>query len=100
MVVISTQAFDIHGVRLRVESEFTFLAEEVAGLLRRFPKASPEDADALQMTYRNGETSVGLLTKASFLRGGSLFSQRRGTISSISRVGWGFTWISIAGMGN
>lgn len=74
MSVPSTQAFDIHGVRLLVETEFTFLAQGVADLLRRFPGASPEDGEVLQMIYRNGATSTGLLTKASFLSGELVFS--------------------------
>jgi len=72
--VFSMQSFDIHGVRVRVETEFTVLAEGVADLLRRFPGASPEGAEVLQMTYRNGATSVGRLDTRPGLRDERVFS--------------------------
>ena len=53
------QAFDIHGVLLRVESELPALAMGVADLLQRFPVASPENGNALRVSYRSEATGLG-----------------------------------------
>jgi hypothetical protein len=69
-----TQAFEIHNVPLRVETEFTFLAEGVADLLGWFSGTSPRDGEVLQMTYRNGATSTGLVANGPPLGGELVFS--------------------------
>jgi hypothetical protein len=75
MTMSSTKTFDIHGVRLRVETEFPALAEGVADLLQRFPEAGLGDGDGLRMTYRGGQlTSDPLSCDVGASNGELLFS--------------------------
>ena len=54
----STQAFDIHGIPLLVETELPVLAMGVADLLQRFPMAPLESGEALRVRYRREATGL------------------------------------------
>jgi hypothetical protein len=62
MTMSSTKTFDIHGVRVRVETDIPPLAAGVADLLQRFPEANLGDGDGLRMTYRGGQWTSGPLS--------------------------------------
>lgn len=71
MIPSSTQAFDIHGIRLLVETEFPDLAKGVADLLQQFPGMVPDNGEDVRMTYRSGARS-NLQPDSTHIPGGEL----------------------------
>ena len=87
MSLSSIQAFDIHGVHVRVETENSALTAGVAELLQQFPRVAPVDARALVLTYRGGARKPDFLARElAPCRGELLFSSSWDNAYDLARL--------------